>query len=84
MGAPMWAQLRARFSMEAALAILALALFVLTLLLPEWIELLWGVNPDGGSGALEWGIAALCLGLFLMFSALGHAKWKRHVVSAAG
>jgi hypothetical protein len=80
----MLAQRRARFWMEAALAVLALALFVLTLLSPGWIELLWDVDPDGGSGALEWGIAALLLGLFSTFSALGHAEWKKQVVSTAG
>jgi hypothetical protein len=44
---------RRRFWIEAALAVTALALFVLTLTTAEWIEFLFGVDPDGGDGSLE-------------------------------
>jgi hypothetical protein len=59
----------ARARIELALAIVSAFLFVLTLITREWIELVFGVEPDGGSGALEWAIAfaflaaAIALGL---------------------
>jgi hypothetical protein len=46
----------ARSRIEFALAIASGFLFVLTLLTREWIEIVFGVEPDGGSGALEWAI----------------------------
>lgn len=52
--------LPARFWFEAVTAAIGLVLFVLTLITREWFELLTGLDPDGGSGALEW---ALALGL---------------------
>jgi hypothetical protein len=47
----------ARYRIEFALAIVSAFLFVLTLVTREWVEMVFGVEPDGGSGALEWAIA---------------------------
>ena len=46
------------------------ALSVLTLVWPEWIEEIFGVEPDGGNGSLEWiialGFLAVGIGLGLL------------------
>jgi hypothetical protein len=48
--------------LEFALAVLCLALSILTAISGEWIEELTGLDPDAGSGALEWAlVAALAL-----------------------
>ena len=55
---------------ETGLAVLAGVLALVTFIWPTWIESLFGVEPDGGSGAAEWWIvvvlalAAVILGLF--------------------
>jgi hypothetical protein len=58
-------RVRARFWLESAAAVIGTALFALTLVQREWIEVVFRVDPDGGSGALE---LAIALGL-LFFSA---------------
>lgn len=81
----MFGKARARFWIEAALAVLTTALLVLTLVSREWIEFLFGIDPDGGSGALEWGIVVVLLVASIAFSAMARVEWKRRVaVAVAG
>lgn len=62
-------RLRLRVRLETIFATIGLVLSALTMLWPEWVEEVFGVEPDAGSGALEWAIAlgflvvALILGL---------------------
>lgn len=52
-----------RFRIELGLATLSALLFVVTVAWPEWIEMIFGVDPDHGDGSLEWlimGVTALC------------------------
>ncbi len=48
---------RSRFWVETACATLAIGLLLLTVLRSDWIELSLHVDPDHGSGFLEWAIA---------------------------
>jgi hypothetical protein len=72
----MSSKLPARFWFEAATAVVGGLLFVLTLVTREWIEILTGWDPDGGSGALELVIAVGLLALSLG-SALGARRSYR-------
>jgi hypothetical protein len=69
--------LRFRFWVEVALGTLTGLLCVLTVATREWIELLLGVDPDGGSGALEWAIVAVLLAATITFSGSARAEWRR-------
>ena len=65
-----------RFRIEISLGTLALALFVLTLFWPDWIEA-FGVDPDQGSGALEYGVG-VALGLVaVVMPLLARFEWRR-------
>jgi hypothetical protein len=45
---------RKRFWIETAAATVGLVLAVLTLVLPSWLEVVFGIDPDHGSGSAEW------------------------------
>ena len=74
--------LRLRFWLEAATAAVTGILFVVTLLWENWIELVFGVEPDAGSGALEWLIVAVLLAATLALAGLARREWRR--AQAAG
>ena len=76
-------QVRGRFWIEIAAATVSLVLLVLTFVWEEWIELLFGVSPDAGSGALEWSITGLTLALTIVFLALARVEWRRAAVQPA-
>ncbi|MFE2285239.1 ABC transporter permease [Streptomyces sp. NPDC059443] len=68
---------RTRFWAEIALGSLSGLLFLVTLVRRDWIELLFGVDPDAGSGALEWLIVA-ATALVTVLCALGaRMEWRR-------
>ena len=50
-----------RARVESALAVVALALALVTAVWPTWIESLFEVSPDGGSGETEWWLVAVFL-----------------------
>ena len=75
----MYGRHRARYWVEIGLSVSCGLLLLLTLVSREWIELFFGVDPDGGSGALEWLIVACLALLTLVFSALAHRERRRPV-----
>jgi hypothetical protein len=64
--------------LELGLAVASAALAVVTLISREWIELVFGVDPDGGSGSLEWLIVASLLALSIAMYAI--ARWERRAL----
>lgn len=68
---------RRRFWLETALAATTAVLAAVTIVSREWIELVFGVGPDHGSGSLEWLVVARALVACVVFSALARAEWRR-------
>ena len=58
-------------------------LLILTLITKEWIELLFGVDPDRGSGAAEWLIVSVCATVGLTCSLLARLEWRRRQAADA-
>jgi hypothetical protein len=69
----------AAFAVQAGVALLLSGLLVLTMVWPEWIEGVFGVDPDHHSGSLEW-LIVVALGLAVAASALlAGRQWRRAV-----
>lgn len=70
-------RLRRRLRIEMVLAAISAALCVLTLVFPEWIEALTGLEPDAGSGALEWIITGVFLVGAVVAAVLARRDYRR-------
>lgn len=66
-----------RLAIQLGLAVLSALLFLVTLVWHDWIEIVFGVEPDQGSGALEVIIVAAMAVAALVFGLLARAEWRR-------
>ena len=69
--------LRHRFWIEVSLALFAGILALITLLSREWIEVVFHVDPDGGSGSLEWLIVAVLAAAAIVLAVMASGVAKR-------
>ena len=69
--------LRRRFWLETGMAIITSILFVITLVQKDWIEVVFNVDPDNRSGALEWLIFAALLVVTVTLFTLASYEWRR-------
>jgi hypothetical protein len=69
--------LRRRFWLELALAILSAGLLVVTVVWHDWIEIVFRVDPDRGSGWFEWLVVALTFVVSVSFSISARREWRR-------
>ena len=69
--------LRGRFWLETSIAIVTSILFVITLVRNDWIEIVFGVDSDNRSGALEWLFVGALLAATIMLFTLASHEWRR-------
>lgn len=69
--------LRRRFWLETVMATATCILIVITIVQRDWIEIVFGVDPDNHNGALEWLIVGVLLVLTLVLFTLASYEWRR-------
>jgi len=69
--------LRRRFYPEAIVGVITAVMFLVTLVQRDWIEALFGIDPDNGSGALEWLIVGGLLLVTVVLFSLATYEWRR-------
>jgi hypothetical protein len=70
-------QPKTRLAIETALAAVFAAIFVATVFWPDWIELVFGADPDEGSGGFEWAIVAISGLLAIALIIIARMEWRR-------
>jgi hypothetical protein len=75
-------QAGAGFWVRLVLAASSAALLVITVAWPDWIELVFRVDPDHGSGWLEWAIVMVAFALTVTFSVGARHEWRRTIRTA--
>ncbi|MBI3751767.1 MAG: ABC transporter permease [Chloroflexi bacterium] len=74
----------ARFASETALAIGAAGLALLTAVDLEWIETIFGIDPDAGQGWLEAALTVALAGAALASALFARRDWRRRPIPAPG
>lgn len=74
--------LRRRFWLEMGMTACAMLLAVITVVRRDWIELVFGTDPDAHSGILEWVIVAGLVALIIGLSVLARYEWSRASAAA--
>jgi len=69
--------LRGRFWLETGMAIVTTILFVITLAWHNWIEIIFNVDPDQGSGLLEWLIVGALFVVTIALFTLARYEWRK-------
>lgn len=77
---------RARRSAEVVVAVLSTVLFVTTVVVPDWIEVVFGIDPDRSSGTVEILISAASLTATIGFAGLARQEHRRerHRTTSSG
>jgi hypothetical protein len=76
--------LRLRFWLEAVLGLACFILMIITLISREWIEILFGIDPDGGNGTVEWAIVGVLGVGAVATGGLAHHEWRRAALANQG
>jgi len=75
--------LRRRFWPEAGLSVITALLFLLTLVKRDWIEALFGIDPDSHNGSLEFMIVGGLLVVTIALVSLASYEWRRAATTVA-
>ena len=79
MGRPRW-----RLRVTASCAALCWVLFAVTLAVPDWIEAVFGMDPDHSNGSLEWAIVGVLFVAAVTLSGVTRREWRRLRPGGAG
>lgn len=71
-----------RFWIKVSLATITGLLAILTLFWHDWLEA-FGIEPDGGNGAVEWLIVGVLFVGAVTFGASAGLEWRRAAASPA-
>ena len=69
--------IRRRFLIEAGLGTASFVLMVVTLVWHDWIEIVFGVDPDNHNGLFEWLVVAILALLTITLAVFARIDFRR-------
>jgi hypothetical protein len=72
-------RLLTRFWVEMVLGLMSAALLALTIDVPDWMEVLFGLAPDAGDGSAEWALALFWATVSVLMFGFAGRTWRKHV-----
>jgi hypothetical protein len=72
------------FWIQMVLSAVTLVAAAVTLLWRDWIELVFGADPDAGSGEVEWALVSALLIVSLTLAAFARRGWRRSAQTVPG
>ena len=69
--------LRRRFWLETGIALVTGIVFLITSVWHDWIEIIFNIDPDQGSGLLEWLIVGALLVATITLIVLARYEWRK-------
>jgi undecaprenyl pyrophosphate phosphatase UppP len=70
-------KLRYRFWWESIVGSITGIMAVVTLFWHDWIETVFGVDPDKGSGSAEWLVVVILLLVTVVLAVAARLEWRR-------
>jgi len=67
------------FWMETLLAAIASMLAVVSALWPDWIEIVFGIDPDHHSGSTEWNVVIAWVLSAMALATLARRSWRKRL-----
>jgi hypothetical protein len=74
--------LRHRFWLESILGAATGLVAIITLFWHDWIEVMFGIDPDRGNGSAEWLVVVVLLAVTVALAAGARHEWRRARLSA--
>ena len=68
---------RRKFWLESIAGSITGSLAILTVFWPQWIEAVFGVDPDRGNGSAEWLTVGILLIATVLLAVDAHLVWRR-------
>lgn len=69
-------RLRSRFWIESILASATGILAIVTIFWRDWVEAVFGVDPDHGNGSAEWAAVAVLALVAMLFAVGARIEWR--------
>jgi hypothetical protein len=71
------------FWVECALASFSAFLVILTAVWHDWIEGIFGFDPDQHNGSFEWELVIVCLLIAALFGVLARNEWRKAAAASS-